>query len=361
MACPVAVEPVKTILSTPECSASGAPASLSGPGHDVDHAGRHTRLVHQIRDQQWRQRRLFGGLEHDGAAGRERRADLPHRCRRGCVPGDDGANDAHRLLSREGDDVTRKRIVDRLPVDRGGHAGVISEHAEHAKLVRPRPDDRHAHVSRVGLADLLPVLLEEVGDPQQQRLPLKRLEAAPRAVKRPTGRGDGKADVGRVATRHATDHLACRRIARLEDLPRAGFYPCAIDEHLAGSAVDRKSNLGFCHWSAPVSTEAAVRCSPSFDVVPSLQRFFASEAHGCNPLDALARDDVACLIAARSSPPPRVAVGVVRTRRRQSLRLMRPAPLARELLRIVQSGLLFAKITALRGDATHATRDDHAV
>ena len=52
---------------------------LAEAGHDVDHAGRHARLQAQLAQPQRRQRRLLRRLEHDGAAGGERRADLPDR------------------------------------------------------------------------------------------------------------------------------------------------------------------------------------------------------------------------------------------------------------------------------------------
>ena len=52
----------------------------------------------QLGERQRRERRLRGGLEHDGAAGRERRPDLARDHRERKVPRRDAGDDADRLL-----------------------------------------------------------------------------------------------------------------------------------------------------------------------------------------------------------------------------------------------------------------------
>ncbi len=47
-----------------------------GGGDDVEHAGRQTGIERELGDRQRTERRLLGGLDHDGASRRERRAQL---------------------------------------------------------------------------------------------------------------------------------------------------------------------------------------------------------------------------------------------------------------------------------------------
>ena len=65
--------------------------------------------------------------------------------------GNDGADDADRLLQRVGENLAGQRILDGLAMQRGGLPGVIPEHAEHAQLVAAGAADRRAHVQRIEL------------------------------------------------------------------------------------------------------------------------------------------------------------------------------------------------------------------
>jgi hypothetical protein len=67
-------------------------------GHDVGHAGWDAGFHRQFAEPQRRQRRLFGWLEDDGAAGGERRTDFPNRGAERAVPRNDRANNADGLL-----------------------------------------------------------------------------------------------------------------------------------------------------------------------------------------------------------------------------------------------------------------------
>ena len=62
---------------------------LAEAGDDVDHAVGDAGLGDQLGQPQRGQRRLLGGLEHHGAAGRQRRAELPRRHQQREVPRDD--------------------------------------------------------------------------------------------------------------------------------------------------------------------------------------------------------------------------------------------------------------------------------
>jgi hypothetical protein len=61
---------------------------------DVDHAGRQAGLHAQLGEQQRRQRRLLGRLEHHGVAAGQRRRDLPGQHQQRKVPGHDLADHA---------------------------------------------------------------------------------------------------------------------------------------------------------------------------------------------------------------------------------------------------------------------------
>ena len=72
------------------------------PGQDVDHARREAGFLDQLSQAQRGHRRLFGGFQHDGATRSQRRRDLPARHQQREIPGDDLADDAHRLAHRVG-------------------------------------------------------------------------------------------------------------------------------------------------------------------------------------------------------------------------------------------------------------------
>ena len=73
MSRPVVVSPVKAILAMRLLCASGLPASTPKPLTTLMTPGRHD-VAEQFHQHQDRERRLFGRLEHDAIAGRERRA-----------------------------------------------------------------------------------------------------------------------------------------------------------------------------------------------------------------------------------------------------------------------------------------------
>ena len=103
---PTAVEPVNAILSTPGWSTSAAPVSPSPVTH-VEHARREADLQRQLAEAQRRQRRLLGGLEHDRAARRERRAELPRGHQQREVPRHDLPAHADRFAARVAEHVRR--------------------------------------------------------------------------------------------------------------------------------------------------------------------------------------------------------------------------------------------------------------
>ena len=67
--------------------------------HDVDDAFRHAGALADFGEQDRRQRREFGRFQHDGAAGGQRRRDLPGEHQQREIPRDDLADDADRPVA----------------------------------------------------------------------------------------------------------------------------------------------------------------------------------------------------------------------------------------------------------------------
>ncbi len=166
---PTTVEPVKAILSIPGLIDERR-AGASVPGQHVQHARREPDLQRQLADAQRAERRLLGGLEHDRAAGGERRAELPRRHQQGKVPGDDLRAHADGLAAGVAVHVRRAHRqhaaldlgrpaseVAQVP-DRPGHVDVLGE------------PDRLAVVERLDLGDLLGALFDRVRQRVHQAL-----------------------------------------------------------------------------------------------------------------------------------------------------------------------------------------------
>jgi hypothetical protein len=76
------------------------------------------------------------------------------------------------------------------------------------------------------------MLLDEISELQEQALPFKRFDLAPRTFEGAAGGGNRAVDVLRVAFGHGRQHLAGRGIERLELLARGRIDPLAVDQHL---------------------------------------------------------------------------------------------------------------------------------
>ncbi len=75
-------------------------ADLPGAREDVDHPCRE--VLEALGERERRERGQLGRLGDDRVPGCERRRDLPRQQQQRVVPGDDAADDAHRLLEDEG-------------------------------------------------------------------------------------------------------------------------------------------------------------------------------------------------------------------------------------------------------------------
>src|SRR6185437_16383141 len=137
-----------------------------------------------------------------------RRPYLPDAGAERAVPGNDGADDADRLLQRVGEYLTGQRVLDGFTVDRGRLSRVIAQHAEHAELVAAGAADRRPHVERVELRQFLEILLDEIGELEQHVLPLERLDLAPGPLEGTPGGGNRAIDVLGITLGHRCEQFA---------------------------------------------------------------------------------------------------------------------------------------------------------
>ena len=114
-----------------------------------------------------------------------------------------------------------------------------------ARALLPRgAGDRRAHVERVQRRELLDIALHQIGELQQDGLPLRRLELAPRAVEGLARGGDGAVDVLGVAFGDMRQDFAGGRVAGFKGLAGSGFEPLAANQHALRFAVEERMDLG---------------------------------------------------------------------------------------------------------------------
>ena len=156
MILPTSVEPVKATLLTPGCLTRASPAVSPKPGTMLMTPAGIPGLDGQLAHAEGGQGGLLGGLEDDGAAGRQRGAPLPGDHEHREVPGDDLPGDAHRLAAGVAEVPAADR--DRLAVDLVGPAGIIAEAVDHQRQVAVAAlADRLAVVEGLELGQLVDV------------------------------------------------------------------------------------------------------------------------------------------------------------------------------------------------------------
>lgn len=198
---------------------------------EVEHARRIPSRLDELGEEQRRQRRLLGGLEHDRAPGSERGADLPcqHEDRvvpRHDLPDDAGVRTLHTAWSgllpstSQGDAPNRLLPchsmllliinLDRLPMDLISPSGVVPETSHRVLHIDACPWSQHIHKqvqqqrTRPGLVriddlerrQLVNIGLDLVRKREQQPPPLLPADIrAPRILECGARGGDGKVDV----------------------------------------------------------------------------------------------------------------------------------------------------------------------
>ncbi len=182
---PTSVEPVNASLSMPRLlDERGAGRAVAGD--DVDDAGRKAGLAADIREQERRERRRLGRLQHHGVPARKRRGHLPGQHQQGEVPRDDLAGHPERPRAPVGERVLElvrpARVVEEV---RGREREV-----DVTRLL-----DRLAAVKRLGHRQLPRALLQDACNPEQILRPLGRPQRRPCVLVRGPGRSHGQVDV----------------------------------------------------------------------------------------------------------------------------------------------------------------------
>ena len=192
----------------------------------------------QLREAQRRQRRLAGRLEHDRVAGRERGAQLPGRDDHRVVPGHDRGDHPDRLAGDERERVgpgradLAVRLVDGLGVPLEGRGGARD-------VDRERVADRLADIERFEQGELVEVLADELGEPQQDLLARgRRLVAPAPVIEGPAGGGDSAVDVLGAPLGDPRDRRAVTAGDVVERPPGRRRLEPAVDEQL-GPWLDR--------------------------------------------------------------------------------------------------------------------------
>jgi len=205
---------------------------LAEAGHHLEDPIRHACLRCELGEAQRGERGLLRRLQNDAVPGRERGPDLPARHQQREVPRHDCADDAERL-AYEHDDVVRPGrsdlvvdLVDRLPVVRDALGRERDVHA-------PRVADRLAHVERLEERELVTVLANELGEADENALPLFRCEPRPDTRLECRARtAHGAVDVLHIACRNRRDHASGAGADAVERLPRGRVDVHAVDEGL---------------------------------------------------------------------------------------------------------------------------------
>src|SRR6185437_12302779 len=141
---------------------------------------------------------------------------------------------------REGDVLAGQRVLDRFAMDGNRLARVVAEHTQRTQPIALRATDRCAHVQRIERGQLIEMLVHEIGELQQQVLPLERLELAPGTIEGTPSRFDGAVSLSAVALPNSGKHFAGRGIDGLKCLARGSFDPFAVDQHTFRLAIQKR-------------------------------------------------------------------------------------------------------------------------
>ena len=180
ISCPTGDEPVNAIVCTRGSRTSAAPTSPS-PGQQRERVGGHARLAQRAHEHERAARRLLGGLEHDGVAGREPRGDHPAGDRDREVPGRDHGDDAARAVAER---VALARHLQQLGagLELDGAARVVLEEVDRLAHVGVRLRPRLGALAHLQRGDLEPVLAQPGGGAREDRGALRGRPAAPLAL-----------------------------------------------------------------------------------------------------------------------------------------------------------------------------------
>ncbi len=225
-------------------------SGLAEARHDVDHAVGQAGFQQQLTQLQGRKRRLFGDLQHHGAAGGQGRAELPGRHQEREVPRDDLAHHADRLGAGIGHVLSRRGQVgdrDVLAFELGRPAGHVVEHVGRQRHVGDARDaERLAVVQAFQLGQLVQVFVDQVADLVDDAAAGRRCHLAPRALVERAPRGlHRRVDVGGVAFGHARQQHLGGGVMHVEGLAGLGLDPLAVDQHRPRLGQPGLQRLGY--------------------------------------------------------------------------------------------------------------------
>ncbi len=204
------------------------PGGLAEAGDDVEHPGRQTCFLEDLRDLQSGQRRLLGRLQDRGAPRGECRSDLLDRHQHRVVPRRDHRRDPDRLL----DDEAHRSRPDRwdVSVDLGRPAAVVLEHEGDLIDVVLGLGQRLARVARFHLHEPVVFPPSDLGGAHQDAGPLALRHRRPRTgIERGAGGIDRRVHIGGLGIGSGRQNLAGRRLEDVEATTVAGVDPLPVD------------------------------------------------------------------------------------------------------------------------------------
>src|ERR687897_724337 len=228
---PVATDPVSETSRTSRWRTSPAPTGSPSPVMTLSTPG--------------------GGISP--ASPPERRADLPDRHHQRVVPRRDLPHDADRLAPDHAR-VALHVLARRAPLQHPRGAREEAHVVDRDRHLLQRDAHRLADVRRLQAAELLAVLLEPVGQPEQRTRALARGRVAP-AGEGGLGGGHRAVDVGLRALRHLRDRLARGRVDDLAHAALDGVDEVARDQ--VAQRVLRDAHVGLLRSGSGTS------CAPA--------------------------------------------------------------------------------------------------
>lgn len=242
------------------------------PRDNVDDALRNAGLQRKLGKAQCRERGLRRRLEHDGAARRQSRRDLPNRNAKRDVPRHDGTHHADGFAEGEAGEFAIREIGDRKVLrgafDLGRPTGHVAQHMGRvANVDAHRVAQKPARTQRLDLGDFLAVGLEQIGKLQHRRLPLVRAHRPPRPGECLAGGNHRSIDIARGRFRRARKFRAARwvdqRIGVLgSDALAADENPVRpVDNGVRGRVEARKVVVETGQRQAPWGPQGQWDCS----------------------------------------------------------------------------------------------------
>ena len=135
--------------------------------------------------------------------------------------------------------ITRLRVRDRIAMNGRRLARVVSQQSYRTLLTSPRGSNRPSHVQRIQQGDFIEMPFHQVGEPQQHRLPLKRLETAPRAFKSAPRSGDRAIDVLDIAIGDLRERLTRRGVDAVKSPAAERRDEFSVDQQTLRLAIEK--------------------------------------------------------------------------------------------------------------------------